>query len=272
MVQKSSVTFGYGSDNLGFMRSFFILTAALFGMAQTAMAQIVPHHAKYELHLVKIYSGMELTDLSGKADFTLKQSCDAWTLNHHADMVYSYSTGGGVASHNSYSGVEDMNGKNLEFFAKQVNNGRNQSIVRGHAAYNEETQSLDVVYKMDGQVVAKSLPGQFVYSVAHTQNIIDHAKRGDKFYKAKLYDGAEGDAFHFVNTVIGKAKSYDGGVEWPVSMAFFKGDTRAMVPEYEMRLMVREDGIVREMDIAYPDFVMRQTLVDVNLLEKPVCD
>ena len=108
-----------------------------------------------------------------------------------------------------------------------------------------------------------------VFPQGHADELLKNAMAGKKIYQARLFDGSFSDRYTIVNAMIGNRTS---DKTWSVSMAFYDPDSMDLEPEYEMNFTLYEDGVIREMNVVYPDFTLSQTIRDLKLLEQPSCD
>ena len=58
---------------------------------------------------------------------------------------------------------------------------------------------------------------------------------------------------------------------WRVRLAFFPADQKADKPDYELGMLLLDNGISRDMVIDYGDYSIRAKLEDIEALPKPHC-
>jgi hypothetical protein len=56
------------------------------------------------------------------------------------------------------------------------------------------------------------------------------------------------------------------GRAWPIRMAFFAPNSQTSAPDYEMDMVMLENGVIKSMTVDYGDFSMRAELVDIKPL------
>jgi hypothetical protein len=61
------------------------------------------------------------------------------------------------------------------------------------------------------------------------------------------------------------------GLSWPIRMAFFREEQQESIADYEMSLILHENGIISDMIIDYPDFSMQQKLVSLDEVPAETC-
>ena len=250
--------------------STFVLIACM-GPA-IAYAQIMPHKAEYQISLVKKGAGEGLVDATGSINFELHHTCTQWKTNHHSDIQYYYNNGRHVQADSHYSSIESMDGQTITFANEEKANKRLEHFSRGIATQKGH-DFLDVQYNNGTGIQSKKMDGAFVFPIYHTKKLIEYAKSNKFMYHTKLYDGGHHAPYHITNAVIGPIIQKHGKPDsWPVSMAFYNPANDYELPAYEMHFEISNNGVVHTMDIVYPQFTVRQTLIDLKLLEKQPCD
>ena len=58
---------------------------------------------------------------------------------------------------------------------------------------------------------------------------------------------------------------------WRVRLAFFPADPKAEKPDYELGMLLLDNGVSRDMVIDYGDYAIRAKLDDIEALPKPGC-
>ena len=58
---------------------------------------------------------------------------------------------------------------------------------------------------------------------------------------------------------------------WRVRLAFFPADPNAEEPDYELGMLLLDNGVSRDMLIDYGDYTIRAKLDDIEPLAKPRC-
>jgi hypothetical protein len=120
--------------------------------------------------------------------------------------------------------------------------------------------------------------------------IIRQAKAGSRVFSGNLYDGSEGgEKYYFTAAAIGKvstreelravpklsgdAAKLDGVRSWPVSIAYFKPESRHFdqLPLYEMYFRFHENGVTSNLVIDHGDYRLKGELKELTLLDQSPC-
>mgnify|MGYP003680252531 FL=1 len=68
-------------------------------------------------------------------------------------------------------------------------------------------------------------------------------------------------------------KDVNGLSGWPVSISYFKPDKPDQeTPEYQVSMVLYENGVSGDMSLNYGDFVLEAKLTDIKLLEVATCN
>lgn len=266
-----------------YSRLCFLLTCAVSllpapAMATDALAKaLVPHKALYDIELVATHSGSQIINISGKMAYEWKPDCDAWTTNHKFQLFYEYADSPGMKITSDFSTHESLDGKTFNFTSRRHRNGEMYQEIRGAADGSKAIFTMPEGVKYD-------LAAGTLYPMGHTLELIKHAKAGDKFYSAQVFDGSDEEGPIEINTFIGKkvtgeTKSKDGKIDksllkgdaWNMRMAVFPAKDREEESDYEMDMVFHDNGIITDMLIEYDDFSVRQNLVSLERIKADGC-
>jgi hypothetical protein len=122
----------------------------------------------------------------------------------------------------------------------------------------------------------------------HLFELIDKANAGETFYETSIFDGSEdADKVMTTTVIVGKKagaeindpelKALDelrGEQFWPVDIAYFDTDheTGEETPEYRISFKLYENGLTRDLEMDYGDFVIEGKLVDLAVFETASAD
>ena len=128
------------------------------------------------------------------------------------------------------------------------------------------------------------------FPIDHSANLIRSAKTGSRVFSGNLYDGSEGgEKYYFTAAMIGNVSNkgelrsvskltgdtakLDGVRSWPVSIAYFKPETRHFdqMPLYEMYFRFHENGITSDLMIDHGDYRLKGELKELTLLDQSPC-
>lgn len=128
------------------------------------------------------------------------------------------------------------------------------------------------------------------FPIDHSVAMIRSAKAGSRVFSGNLYDGSEGgEKYYFTAAMIGNATAkgeleavpkltgdktkLTGLRSWPVSIAYFKPETRHFdqLPLYEMYFRFHENGITSNLLIDHGDYRLKGELKELTLLDQSPC-
>ncbi|HEY8963548.1 MAG TPA: DUF1849 family protein [Alphaproteobacteria bacterium] len=244
---------------------------------------IQPHRALYDVTLTSIQSGGQLVDIRGKMYFEWKKSCDSWTTDHRSSLMYEYSDGTSARINSDFASYETLDGKTLNFSSKRENNGSIFEEYRGHASLNANADG-DATYSIPEKTTLK-LPKNTFFPMQHTVEILERAKKGEKFFNASLFDGSDDQGPQQVNVFIGGDVDPTRGIKdnkkidasllrvpaHKMRLAFFDPKDDMSAAEYEMDLVALDNGVVSDIEIIYDNFTIKQHLVALEKMPIPAC-
>ncbi len=125
------------------------------------------------------------------------------------------------------------------------------------------------------------MPPGMLFPSAHTIFLIDKARAGEVFISKQIFDGATVEGPVLVSAVIGPKLTPDAEAAkksplldrpgWRVRLAFFPADPKAEKPDYELGMLLLDNGVSKDMVIDYGDYAIHATLDDIEPLPKPGC-
>ncbi len=248
-----------------------------------SMVEVQPHRALYQVKLSSVNSGGQLVDISGKMYFEWKKTCDSWTTDHRSSLMYEYSDGTTSRINSDFASYETLDGKNLSFSSKRDNNGVPFEEYRGHATLDANADG-SAQYTLPGNLNFK-LPKNTFFPMAHTHQILQNARKGQKFFNAALFDGSDDQGAQQVNVFIGdkvdplKTVSLTKGIDktllnspaHSLRLAFFPSEDSDGNADYEMDLVALDNGVVSDIKIIYDTFTITQKLVALEKIDAPAC-
>ncbi len=234
---------------------------------------LMPHKALYDVRLSSKKSGSNITNISGTMFYEWQPGCDAWLSNHRFDMVYEYPEVPAVRITSDFSTHEAFDGNSFNFTMQRKREGVLYEEIRGSVNKDNENDDGEVVYSIP-KGVSFHLPDGSLFPMAHTISVLDKIKQGKKFYNATIFDGSDENGPVDVNSfIVGKqaykpSEEYGNHIDsnlildaaWNVQLAFFPLNNLEEVADYEMSLVLLENGVITGMDINYKDFSITQNL------------
>jgi hypothetical protein len=261
--------------------------------AKAAGPGVVPvaHKAIYDFKLLSIHSGASLSGVEGELYFEQDNLCDAWATDHRFSATYYYPDQRGVKSTSHFITWEAKDASAFQFNSERSEADQPTEQLRGYIERKSggDEKARDKAVYIRPSDLSYDLRNGYFLPTAHTMELIRHARRGDRFFNALVFDGTDADGPVEVNSFIAgpataaeidamkqgiKDKSGAGLLTlpaWHVQMsAFVDSDAENMTPIYVMNYIQHENGIISDAVIDYGEFKVRQGLKSIEAL--PVHD
>ena len=273
--------------------------------------RLQPHRAIYDISLDETGPAMSIGSITGRVVYELMGStCDGYAQNMRFVTETATTEGQTSTTDLRTSSWEDKLAHSMRFSSSTFGNDQLVEQTQGTATKTEAAgqmaTKLDGTAKISGpgpaalQSLAIDLTkperktamiGEPVYfPIDHSMAIIRQAKAGSRVFSGNLYDGSEGgEKYYFTAAAIGKvstreelravpkltgdAAKLDGVRSWPVSIAYFKPESRHFdqLPLYEMYFRFHENGVTSNLVIDHGDYRLKGELKELTLLEQSPC-
>ena len=239
---------------------------------------LVPHKALYDIKMVARHSGSQVLDIKGQMTYEWKPSCEAWITDHHFKLDYDYTDNPPMEVISDFSTYEAFDGKNFNFSSRRQRDGQLYEELRGSST------AAQASYSMPEGVTFDLAPGT-LFPMAHTVETLERLKAGDKFFNAVIFDGSDTEGPVEINAFLGKPVNAMAGITpspeldaalvntpaWNVRMAFFPLNKPEAGSDYEMSVVIHDNGVISDMLVEYGDFSVTQKLAAVERLEPASC-
>jgi hypothetical protein len=243
-------------------------------------AEIAPHHALYSMSLGATHGDAGVTGAGGTMAYQWGESCDGWTVEQRYRLKMAYAESQDVSISSNFVTWESKDGLRYRFNQKETRNGTDNDEIRGTAKLDGPDKGGIVEFEKP-QPKSLKLPPGVLFPSSHTIFLIDKAKAGENFISRQLFDGATVENAVLVSAVIGAKVEPDeesakkspllNRPGWRVRLAFFPADQKAEKPDYELGMLLLDNGVSRDMVIDYGDYSIRAKLDDIEALPKPGC-
>lgn len=245
------------------------------------------HKALYDFKLVTAQAGAGITGIDGRMYYEQDDDCDAWTTEHRFRVEYQYPERKPVENTSHYVAFEAKDLSQFYFSSERQEDGVTTEQLRGQVerfpdgtAKAEYSRPANLNY---------DLPKGYMLPTQQTNEVIRHARKGDKFFDVVMFDGTDADGPVEVNTYIGKkvtAEEIDALVAghkdmdrsllvpeaWHVRMAVFPlKDSDSMSASYEMDMILHANGVVSWSLVDYKTFKVEQKLLAIEKLPAKKC-
>lgn len=263
-----------------------VLAGACLAGAAAASATpapgLAPHRAVYDLQLKNASERSGIAGMYGRMVYEFNGSpCEGYTVSFR--FVTQVDTGEETRlTDQQTTTYEDLKNGNFRFLTRSFTDEKLDKEVRGSAHEKADGVSVDLASpeKRQVELAASRFPTE------HMIEVIERAKKGDRFFESRIFDGSDsGDKTLFTTTVVGrkempeagdpdadKAGSFSGQAFWPVSIAYYEdrndGDA---VPVYRMSFKLYDNGVTRDLTMDYGEFVLSGKLAKLEMFKQEDC-
>jgi hypothetical protein len=221
-----------------------------------------------------------VTGAGGTMAYQWGESCDGWTVEQRYRLKMAYAESSDVSISSNFVTWESKDGLRYRFNQKETRNAGDEEEVKGEAKLDGPGQGGTATFELPKDKSFK-LPAGVLFPSAHTIAVIKKAEGGENFMSQQVFDGATAEGPVLVSAVIGPKVDPDPEAAkkspllnrpgWRVRLAFFPADQKAEKPDYELGMVLLDNGVSRDMVIDYGDYAIRATLEDIEALPKPGC-
>jgi len=252
----------------------------MLAIGPAAPAEIMPHRALYTMSLGATKSDSGVTSASGTMAYQWGETCDGWTVEQRYRLKMGYAEQQDVEIASNFVTWESKDGLHYRFNQKETRNAGDEEEVKGDAKLDGPGQGGTATFEQPKDKNFK-LPAGVLFPSAHTIAVIKKAEAGENFMSQQVFDGATAEGPVLVSAVIGPKVDPDPDAAkkspllnrpgWRVRLAFFPADQKAEKPDYELGMVLLDNGVSRDMVIDYGDYAIRAKLEDIEALPKPGC-
>lgn len=244
---------------------------------------LAPHAAVYRMELNSARSSSGVVGASGTMRYTFEDACTGWKVRTHTDLTLLQSQGDSVSSSWDFTSWEAKDGHSYRFSVRNVRDGEVLDAYKGEARMPPGGMG-SAIFHMEGKAegaVFDLSPGT-MFPAAHTALLLHQAREGGRFLARPVFDGsAVGPAFD-LSAAVGKP-FLDGpssilpgntllkGGSWPVVLAFFNPGNSGGMPDFEVSLRYRNNGVAETMLQDFGTFSLRGTPVEISASSAPDC-
>lgn len=250
--------------------------------------EIAAHRALYTMSLAGSKTDSGVTGAHGQMGYQWGETCDGWTVEQRYELTISYAESQDVNIVSNFVTWESKDGLRYRFNQKETRNGTVDEEIRGSAQLDGPGKGGTITFEKP-QPQTMKLPAGAMFPSAHTILLIQKAEAGENFVSRQVFDGATVEGAVLVSAVIGakiepKAKAEPTATNepplddpvlqrpgWRVRLAFFPADQKAEKPDYELGMLLLDNGISRNMVIDYGDYTINAKLNKIEALGKPHC-
>jgi len=257
-----------------------VVVAAVALWTVTAHAEINAHRALYTMTLGTSRTDSGVTGAHGAMAYQWGETCDGWTVEQRYKLTLSYAESADVVIVSNFVTWESKDGLRYRFNQKETRNGTVDEEIRGEAQLDGPGKGGTITFEKPDAKTMKLPPGA-LFPSAHTILLLEKARAGATFVSRQVFDGATVDGAVLVTAAIGgkvPADSKDTLTNpilqhsgWRVRLAFFPANVTEEKPDYELGMLLLDNGVSRDMTIDYGDYTIKAKLDSIEALPKPAC-
>lgn len=261
----------------------FTLTLSVASTASFANVNLIPHRAVYDLEIKNTTERAGVEALSGRMVFEFTGSACLGYKTDFRFVTNIVANGTSRITDQQTVTMENTEDKSFVFQTKTFTDEKLDKDLYGTARAIDEKILIDIQSPEKQQITLT----ESQFPVQHLINVIEQAKKGNRNFEAKVFDGSDdGDEALLVSTLVGKIKSPakddleidklgDIGKQkyWPVSIAYFKDEVNTdSNPIYRMSFKLHENGITRGLTMDYGDFAISARLAKFDQIDNEPCE
>ncbi|MBI3419514.1 MAG: DUF1849 family protein [Proteobacteria bacterium] len=254
---------------------------------------LAPHRALYNVKLGASRNGGHVSGITGKMFFSIADDCHDWNIEQKMQVRFYYSEGEVSDNLSDLISREAKDGSSYYFYSRRKSDKDAAEVLRGEATLTPDANGAGIgkaVYKGEKEKQI-SFNVSTLFPVHHTMELLKQARAGKKFFSTDVFDGADDAGYNQISAFIGESVKGDSGKAtkaksegkdaatdaltarqgWPIRMAFFAPDNERGSPDYEMDMLLLDNGVIKSMRVDYGDFSMSAELVKAEPLPVAKC-
>lgn len=251
---------------------------------RTAREVLAPHKAIYNIEMISRRSSSQILNIHGQMYFSLLPSCEAWSTDHRFNLYYEYSDSAPMQITSDFTTYETLDGQSFDFSSRRKRDGELYQELRGSVARNQNGQGVVTYSQPVG--LSFEMPAGSLFPMAHTAAMMKNIRTGQKIFSAVVFDGSDEEGPIEINTVVGKAVNVMATLQpgpaidttlinspaRRARMAFFPLASTGPEADYEMDVILHDNGVISDMTVDYGEFSVSQKLVALENIAGPACD
>ncbi|MBD9372396.1 cell envelope integrity EipB family protein [Rhizobium sp. ARZ01] len=259
-----------------------LVVLPLGSISAAAPIGLAPHRAVYDLQLKDASERSGIAGMYGRMVYEFNgNACEGYTVSFR--FVTQVNTGEETRlTDQQTTTYEDLKNRSFRFLTRSFTDEKLDKEVRGNAHDDKSGVNVELT-SPDTRAVDLA---DSVFPTEHMLAVIDRARKGEKFFEARIFDGSDsGDKTLMTTTILGKKEMPEAGDPdaakagsfakqeyWPVTIAYYNDDnTGDALPVYRMSFKLYENGITRDLTMDYGDFVLTGKLANLEVFKAPEC-
>jgi len=255
---------------------------------------LAPHESSYTVRMTDRNAASPLVSINGEMSYHLDDTCDGWTVSQSFSLNYLYSNQRGFSEKKHFTNWEAKDGSGFQFASKSMVNGELSDEFRGSATQQNGAGNGHAEFQTP-QGLSFNFEQKTMFPNQYILELLQRAKKGEKFYNMVWFDGADENGLVEVNTFIGDKLTKDEVIAlrlklaknpkitadlltdraWRMRLAFFPlsqtDDSEGGTPSHEMDVVLHDNGIVSEAAVHFGSFTIVETLQSLEPKKKTGC-
>ncbi len=240
---------------------------------------LTPHQAVYRMALAPGSRTIDIAAADGLMVYRASRECGGWTVENHTVIRYVQDDGDTSEDKWAFASWEADDGLSYRFrVLHRVDSGVDR--IEGTANLDHPGGGGVARYTVPEEMEVE-LPEGTLFPTAHLRRLIAAAQDGEKILTRVVFDGTTQDNPYLVNIMIAPLKRHDEpiaevlgappSVAYWTRGAFYPYFSQAEIPDFEMTIELRADGIAERVEQEFDDLGLRGTLLGVQLLPRHDC-
>jgi len=269
-------------------RRLLVLGAALFlagavsGVvaAQSSVPRLLSHRALYSMSKNTGSTASDITGVSGRLEITFEVACDGWRMQQYIGFRLYNTEGPGLEHAAQLSGRESTDGSEFRFGTRSYEGQELVEELSGVARLGAPGGSGEIHFVKPAKEI-KTLPAGTIFPARHVADLIAAARSGKQHLTRTVFDGSTLDSPYEITAFIGAERAATGQDvpklvsetrSWFFRLAYFKVAALQPSPEFEMSVVLYENGVAGDMTYDYGDFSIDLKLRELEALPVQKCD
>jgi hypothetical protein len=232
--------------------------------------------------MVRARNGSQIINIQGQMFFQIHRGCEGYNSDHRFTLTYDYADSPPMRVTSDFSTIESYDGDTFDFSSRRWRDGELYQELRGQATLTAPKPRATFT---DPEGLEFILPETTLFPAQHTEALIAAAKAGKKWLNLTIFDGSDDQGPVDVTAIItpienppvkaGAKSALDpsllAGQAWRIRMAFFPQSVQSETPDYELTMILHDNGVISRMNIDYQDFTIEQALQALAAMPPDPC-
>lgn len=247
--------------------------------AAWAAEGLVPHRAIYRIGLASTHPKSTVVAAKGAMHYSFAETCDGWNVENQTFIQFSYVENPDSDTTWSFASTESKDGLRYRFRIRNDRDGETVERLQGDATLTTRG-GAGVARYVQPAAAQVELPKGTLFPTEHLIQLLAAARSGAKSFNRIVFDGSSEDNPYEISALVlapvkaeaaPQPKGLGPSRVWPMRLAFFPHNTKGDLPEFELGVRYRDDGIADRLQQDVEDMVLELVLAEIELLPKPSC-